>query len=191
MEKPSQWEDYLHLVEFAYKNGYHALEKMSMFEILYGKKCTTPISWDSLVDRLMVGPKMLQDMEQTVREVQRNLKVAQDLQKIYIDLKRQHKDFSIENHIYLRVKPKKSSLKLGRCSKLERWFCRPFQIFERIGPVGYKLVLPTHLRIHNVFHISLLKKIIHDSTHIIDQNVVQVELEKEFQVEPLRILDRK
>ena len=55
----------------------------------------------------------------------------------------------------------------------------------------YKLVLPTHLRIHNVFHISLLKKFIHDSTHIIDWNVVQVEPEGEFQMEPLRILDKK
>ena len=55
----------------------------------------------------------------------------------------------------------------------------------------YKLALPAHLRIHNVFHISLLKKYIHDSTHIIEWNVVQVEPEGEFQVEPLRILDRK
>ena len=55
----------------------------------------------------------------------------------------------------------------------------------------YNLSLPVHLRIHNVFHILLLKKYIHDSTHIIVWNVVQVELEGEFQVEPLCILDRK
>ena len=57
--------------------------------------------------------------------------------------------------------------------------------------MAYKLDLPSHLRIHNVFHISLLKKYIHDSTHIIDWNVVQVEPEGEFQVEPLCILDKK
>jgi hypothetical protein len=45
MDKPSRWEDYLHLVEFAYNNGYHTSLKMSPFEALYGRKCNTPVSW--------------------------------------------------------------------------------------------------------------------------------------------------
>ena len=76
MERPTKWEDYLHLVDFAYNNGYPASSKMSPFEILYGRKCTTPVSWDGPVDCLMVGPEMLQDMEMTDQEVQKNFKVA-------------------------------------------------------------------------------------------------------------------
>ena len=91
MERPTKWEEYLHLVEFAYNNGYQASTKMIPFEILYGKKCTTHVSWDSHVDRLIIGPEMLQEMEQTVRKVQKKLKVAQDHQKSYVDLKRPHK----------------------------------------------------------------------------------------------------
>ena len=68
-------------------------------------------------------------------------------------------------------------------------FCGPFKILARIGPVAYQLALPTNLKIHNVFHVSLLKKYIHDPTHRIDWNLVQVEPEGEFQVEPLGILD--
>ena len=49
---------------------------MSPFEILYGRKCTTHVSWDIPVDHLMIGPEMLQDMEQTIQEVQKNFKVA-------------------------------------------------------------------------------------------------------------------
>ena len=108
------------------------------------------------------------------------MKVAQDRQKSYSDLKRKHKEFSIGDHVYLRVKPKKSSLKLGSCAKLAPWFCGPFLILERIGPMEYKLALLAHLRIHNVFHFSLLKKYVYDSTHIIDWNVVQVEPEGKF-----------
>ena len=130
-------------------------------------------------------------MEQTVRDVQKNSKVAQDCQKSYVDFKRQHKEFSVGDHVYLQFKSKKSFLKLGSCTKLAPWFCGPFHILERIRPVAYKLALPARLRIHNFFHISLLNKYIHDSTHIIEWNVVQVELEGEFQVEPLCILDRK
>ena len=91
MERPTKWEEYLHLVDFAYNNGYQASTKMSTFDILYGRKCTTPVSWDNHVDPLMVRPEMLQDMEQIIREVQKNLKVAQDHQKNYVDLKMQYK----------------------------------------------------------------------------------------------------
>ena len=67
MERPTKWEAYFHLVDFAQKNGYQALAKMSPFKIMYGKKCTTPISSNSPVDCLIVGPEMLQDMEEIVQ----------------------------------------------------------------------------------------------------------------------------
>jgi hypothetical protein len=59
MDKPSKWEDYLHLVEFAYNNGYQAYLKMSPFEALYGRRCNTPVSWDNPTDRAVVGPDLL------------------------------------------------------------------------------------------------------------------------------------
>jgi hypothetical protein len=151
----------------------------------------TPISWDNLADRLMVGPEMLQEMENMVRKVQQNLKEAQDRQKSYADQKRRHLEFQVGDHVYLKVKARKISLKLGNCAKLAPRFCGPFEILARIGPVAYQLALQANLRIHNVFHVSLLKKYIHDPTHMIDWNLVQVEPEGEFQVEPLCILDRR
>ena len=50
MNNPTKWEDYLHLIEFAYNNGYHTSSKMSPFEVLYGRKCRTMITWDNPVD---------------------------------------------------------------------------------------------------------------------------------------------
>jgi hypothetical protein len=149
--KPRKWEDYLHLVEFAYNNRYETSSKLSPFEVLYGRKCMTPISWENPVYRLMVGPEMLQEMESTVRKVHKNLKEAQDRQKSYADQKRRHLEFQVGDHVYLKVKAQKSSLKLGSCTKLAPMFCGPFKILARIGPVAYQLALPTNLKIHTYF----------------------------------------
>ena len=74
MNNPTNWEDYLHLEEFAYKNSYQTSTKMSPFEVLYGQNCRTPVTWDSPVDWLMLGSDLLMDLEQLVTKVQMNLK---------------------------------------------------------------------------------------------------------------------
>ena len=147
MNQPKKWEEYLHLVEFAYNNHFQASAKLSPFEILYGRKCNTPISWSSPVDRIMLGPEMLKDMELTVKQVQHNLKVAQDRQKSYADLKRTLREFEVGDHVYVKVKPRKSSLRLGSCFKLSPRYCGPFEILARIGPVAYQLALPADIRV--------------------------------------------
>ena len=63
IDKTSKWEDYLHLVEFSYNNGYQASLKMSPFEALYGRKCSTPVSKDNPSDRVVLGPELLKEME--------------------------------------------------------------------------------------------------------------------------------
>ena len=76
-----------------------------------------------------------------------------------------NREFNVGDQVYLRVKEKKSSLKLGSCAKLSPRYCGPFEVLERIGPVVYRLALPSTTRDHNVFHVSFLKKYIHDPNH--------------------------
>ena len=101
--------------------------------------------------------------------------VAQNRQKSYAYLRRVHKEFKIGDHVYLRVKPRKRSLKVGKFSKLEPRYCGPFEFLDRIGPIAYRIALPANMRAHNVVHVSLLKKYVHDPNHIIDWNVIYVE----------------
>jgi hypothetical protein len=100
------------------------------------------------------------------------LKASQDKQKIYADKGRTHREFKVGDHVFLKVKDNKSSLKLGSYSKLVARYCGPFEILERIGQIAYLFALPASMTIHNVFHVSLLKKYIHDVNHVIDWNVI-------------------
>eukprot|EP00253_Pinus_taeda_P020647 PITA_20647 len=172
MQKATQWEEYLHLVEFAYNNGYHTLLRISPFEVLYGRKCQTPSSWGGPEDKLRLGPEMLNEMEDMVKRVRANLKVAQDRQKSFADRKMRFKEYQVSDHVYVRIQVRKSTLQWSGCAKLAPRYYGPFQIMARIGPVAYRLALPSHIRVCNVLHVS-------------------VEPEGEVLVEPLSILDRR
>ena len=78
------------------------------------------------------------------------------------------------------MREKKSSLKLGSCAKLSPRYCGPFEVLERIGPVAYRLAFFASTRPHNVFHVSLLKRYVHDPNHVINWDVIHVEPATKF-----------
>jgi hypothetical protein len=81
-------EEFLPLVEFAYNNSYQSSIKMEPFEFLYGRPCRTPLSWDRIEDRVLVGLKVIQEMEEQMKMIKGILKEAQDRQKSYVDAHR-------------------------------------------------------------------------------------------------------
>jgi hypothetical protein len=87
------------------------------------------------------------------------------------------REFKVGDLVFLKVKARKSSLKLGNCSKLEKCYYGLFEILERIGLVGYMLALPASICIHNVFHVSLIKNYVPHANHVIDWNLIQVDQE--------------
>ena len=108
-----------------------------------------------------------------------------------MQIHRVNKEFSVGDHVYLRVRAKKSSLKLGSCSNLSPICCGSFEVLERIGLAASIIAFPSSTRAHNVFHVSLLKKYVHDPNHVINWDVIYVEPEGELQIDPMRILTRK
>ena len=80
---------------------------------------------------------------------------------------------------------------MGNYKKLAYRYCGPFEIMQRIGEQSYKLALPPHLHVHNVFHVSLLKQYIPNPDHILspDDNILVTQ--EEFQMEPEQILKVK
>jgi hypothetical protein len=118
MDQPSRWEDYLHLVEFAYNNGYRASLTMIMFQALHGRKCNTLVRWNNPIVKVVIGPELLREMEEKMVRIKQNLKTRQDRQKIYANKGRAHKEFIVGEHLFSKVKAKKSSLKLGGFPKV-------------------------------------------------------------------------
>eukprot|EP00253_Pinus_taeda_P029181 PITA_29181 len=127
---------------------------------------------------------MREETKEMVKKVRAHLKSAQDWKKNFADRKRSFRAFQVGDHVYIQVRAKKRNLQWTRCAKLAPQFCRPFQILARIGPVAYQLVLPSHIHVHNVFHIYLLKKYIYDPKHVINWQDIQ---EGEFLVKPMVI----
>ena len=71
--------------------------------------------------------------------IKNNIKEAQDRKKIYANKHKVFKEFQVVEHVYLRIKPKKSSFRIGSCAKMAPRYCGNFEILKRIGPVAYKL----------------------------------------------------
>lgn len=108
MHQQRKWEEYLPLVEFGYNYGYQESLRMIPFEAQYGRSCNTSISQRDLVKRVLIGINMLMDMEQEMLVIKKNLKETQDRQKSYVDKHRVFKEFQVGEHVYLRIKPKKT-----------------------------------------------------------------------------------
>jgi hypothetical protein len=91
--------------EFSYNNSYQESLKMMSFEMLYGRRCRTPLFWSEMREREVFGPDILQEAEKQVRMVKENLQIAQSRQKSYADHSRRELSFEVRDFVYLKVSP--------------------------------------------------------------------------------------
>jgi hypothetical protein len=102
------------------------------------------------------------------------------------------RSYEVGDRVFLWVKLHKSLIKFGKGSKLSPRFVGPFKIVERKGPMAYRLALPDSLRrMHDVFHVSVLRHYISDPTHVIDMSSLEVSDEGVLTAEPFYILDHR
>ncbi|WVZ90444.1 hypothetical protein U9M48_036746 [Paspalum notatum var. saurae] len=172
----TKWDECLPLAEFAYNNSYQKSLNMAPFEALYGRRCRTPLNWSEPGERVTFGPDLVTQAEEQVKFIQSNLKSAQSRQKSYSDRRRRPLVFEKGDHVYLRVSPMKGVHRFGVKGKLAPRYVGPFKITEQCGPVAYRLELPPHLAVvHDVFHVSQLKKCLRVPREEVDTSQVQIE----------------
>jgi hypothetical protein len=151
-----------------YNNSFQASIGMAPYEALYGRKCHSMLYWDKLGERRILGSNIVQDTLDKVVLIRQRLSVAQDQQKSYADVRQRMLEFAKGEKVFLRVAPMKGVTRIGKKGKLNPHYIGPLKILERVGPVAYRLALPSSLAgIHNVFHVSMLMKYILDPSHVI------------------------
>src|SRR3954471_24644098 len=184
------WEKSLPFAEFAYNNSYQASLGKAPFEVLYGRKCRTPLNWSETGERQFFGPDMIQEAEEQVRIIRENLKTAQSRQKSQYDRRHKEVAYEVGDKAYLRVTPLKGTHRFGIKGKMAPRYIGPFLILAKRGQVAYQLELPPHLsRVHDVFHVSQLRRCFKDPIREVDHETLDLQDDLSYRGYPIRILD--
>ena len=88
--------------------------------------------------------------------------------------------------------PKRGVVRFGKRGKLSSRFIRPFEILERVETVAYRLALPPSMSgVHEVFHVSMLRRYTLDPAHVVDWGKIEVDIDGTFEEGPVRIMDSR
>jgi hypothetical protein len=176
--------------EFSYNNSYQESLKMAPCEMLYGHRCQTSLFWNETGERKVFRPDILQEAKKQDRMVRKNLRVMQSRQKSYTDHRRRELSFEVRDFVYLKVSPMRGLRHLKVRGKLAPRFIGPFKILEKRGELAYQLELPPQFsNVHDVFHVSQLKKcfcVPEEKIHMEDLNAKK---DLSCQEYPIKILE--
>jgi hypothetical protein len=192
LEHQGSWDQNLPWAEFSYNNSYQESLKMAPFEVLYGRRCRTPLNRIELGEKVIFGPDLVEEAESIVHRIQENLKATKSRQETYANKRHQPLEFKDGNHVYLRVSPMKGVKRFGVKGKLAPHYIGPFPILEKCGTVAYKLDLPPSLAgVHDTFHVSQLKKCLKAPVDIVLPEVTPLEADLSYSEHPIKVLDQK
>jgi hypothetical protein len=163
---------------------------MAPFEVLYGRRCRTPLNWIEPGEKVIFGPYLVKEAEATVHRIQDNLKATNTRQESYANKRRRPLEFKVGNHVYLRVSPMKDVKRFRVEEKLAPHYIGPFPIIEKCGTVVYKLELsPSLAGVHDIFHVSQLKKCLKAPVDVVLLEVTPLEADLLYPEHPIKILD--
>ncbi|KAJ0932532.1 putative nucleotidyltransferase, Ribonuclease H [Helianthus annuus] len=186
------WDDHLPLVEFSYNNSYHSSIQMAPYELLYGRKCRTPVCWGEVGQRELAPNDLIAMTNEKIELIRARLKAAQDRQKAYGDKRKRPIEFQVGDFVLLKVSPWKGIIRFRKRGKLGPRYIGPFKILARVGRVAYRLELPPTLDgIHNTFHVSQLRKCLADETALVPLDDIELDEGLNYIERPIAIKDVK
>ncbi|KAL4387323.1 hypothetical protein GQ457_09G030370 [Hibiscus cannabinus] len=148
-----------------------------------------PVCWAETRQKLSPLVDILKGTTEKVKLICDQLKIASDRQKSYVDLKCREIEYVVGDRVFLKVSPWKKVMRFGRKGKLSPRYIGPYEIVERVGSVAYRLLLPPELeRIHDVFHVSMLRKYRSDPSHVMPVEEIELNPDLSYDEEPVEIL---
>jgi hypothetical protein len=189
---PAKWDKCLPLAEPSYNNNYQESLRTAPFEALYGHHCRTPVNCIEPSERMILGPDLVTEAEEIVYRIQTNLKAAKARQESYANKRCRPLQFEAGNRVYLRVLPTRGVKRFVIKGKLATRYIGPFLILAKLGNVAYHLELPPTLAgVHNVFHISQLKKCLKPPVDVVVNDVSPLDADMSYPEHPVKILDQQ
>ena len=145
-----------------------------------------------MAESSVTGPNLIRDASEKVDLIRKRLLMTQNQQKSYADRRHQPLDFEVGDHVFLKVMPKRGVIIFGKRGKLAPSYIGPFELLERVGMVAYWLaLLPSLSCVHEVFHVSMLRKHTPNPAHVVDWGEITVDTYGTFEEGLVHILDSR
>ena len=165
---------------------------MTPYEALYGRPCRSSLCWTVVGESSITGLDLIRDTSEKVSLIRQRLLTAQSRQKSYANVRRRPLEFEVGNHVFLKVMPKRGVVRFGKLEKLSPLFIGPLEILERIDTIVYRLaLLPNMSGVHEVFHVSMLRKYTPDPAHVVEWGQIEVDTDETFEEGPVCILESR
>jgi hypothetical protein len=191
-DKQAQWFKWLPLAEWWYNTSFHTATKMTPFMALYGYHPPSITSSLKEKSKVQAVEDHIENQQQVLQILKDNLTMAQNRMKQQADQHRSERSFEVGDWVFLRLQPyKQMSLKQAKKdNKLSPKYYGPYKVLQKIGTMAYKLELPASSRVHPVFHVSCLKKVIGDKIPV--QTILpELDDEGKMILEPEAITDTR
>jgi hypothetical protein len=145
--------------------------------------------WSNVGEKTLEGPAFVKEAEEKVALIRKRLLEAQS-QKSYADNRRRELRFEEGDFVYLKVSPMRGVKRFQVTGKLAPWFVGPYPIIGKVVPAAYRLELPESMSdIHNVFHVSQLRKCLQVPESHIEEDTIQIQKDLQYREKPIKILD--
>ncbi|GJT39872.1 ty3-gypsy retrotransposon protein [Tanacetum coccineum] len=156
---PKEYSKWLSLAELWYNSNYHSAIQTTAFEALYGLPPPLHVPYMGGISRVDAVDRSLEAREKVVQLLRFHLERAQNKMKQQSDKNRSERVLLVGDWVWLKLQPHMQvSLRQEKQNKFSPKYYGPFEVISKMGDVAYKLNLPEYSQMHDVFHVSQLKK---------------------------------